>query len=227
MSSFFNMDSPIMRFLSRVCDLMILNLLCILCCVPVITAGASVTALYSVTLKMVKGEESYIFKGFFKAFKENFKQSTIIWLIMVLAGILLFTDYRAASFLSESVGDIFRILIGALFLIFFMVFTYIFPYTARFENTLKNMFKNSLLISILNLPWTILLIVYPMALLFITFLTPVTIVYGSMIWIVIGFATVAYLNSIIFRKVFLKYEPQEEEEDTDTFHLMDDSSDDE
>lgn len=227
MSSFFNMDSPIMRFLSRVCDLMILNLLCILCCIPVITAGASVTALYSVTLKMVKGEESYIFKGFFKAFKENFKQSTIIWLIMVLAGILLFTDYRAASFLSESVGDIFRILIGALFLIFFMVFTYIFPYTARFENTLKNMFKNSLLISILNLPWTILLIVYPTALLFITFLTPVTIVYGSMIWIVIGFATVAYLNSIIFRKVFLKYEPQEEEEDTDTFHLMDDSSDDE
>ena len=66
MSSFFNMDSPIMRFLSRVCDLIILNLLIIVCCIPVFTAGASITALFSVTLKMVKGEESYIVRGFFQ-----------------------------------------------------------------------------------------------------------------------------------------------------------------
>ena len=65
MSSFFNMDSPIMRFLSRLCDLMILNILCLICCIPIVTIGASITALYSVTLKMVKGEDSYIAKGFF------------------------------------------------------------------------------------------------------------------------------------------------------------------
>ena len=59
MSSFFNMDSPIMRFLSRVCDLIILNLLAIACCIPIVTAGASITALFSVTLKMVKGEEGF------------------------------------------------------------------------------------------------------------------------------------------------------------------------
>ena len=99
MSSFFNMDSPIMRFLSRVCDLIILNLLTIVCCIPVFTAGASITALFSVTLKMVKGEESYIVRGFFKGFKENFKQSTIIWLIIAVLGFFLFMDYRAAVFL--------------------------------------------------------------------------------------------------------------------------------
>lgn len=65
MSSFFNMDSPVMRFLSRLCDLMILNILCLICCIPIVTIGASITALYSVTLKMVKGEDSYIAKGFF------------------------------------------------------------------------------------------------------------------------------------------------------------------
>ena len=81
MSSFFNMDSPIMRFLSRICDLMILNILCIICCLPVVTAGASITALYTITLKMVRGEESYIFKGFLKAFKENFKQGMVVVLI--------------------------------------------------------------------------------------------------------------------------------------------------
>lgn len=65
MGSFFNMDSPVMRFLSRLCDLMILNILCLICCIPIVTIGASITALYSVTLKMVKGEDSYIAKGFF------------------------------------------------------------------------------------------------------------------------------------------------------------------
>lgn len=212
MSSFFNMDSPIMRFLSRVCDLMILNLLCIVCCIPIITAGASITALYTITLKMVRGEEAYIFKGFLKAFKENFRQSTIIWLIMAFVGLFIFMDYRAASVLPENVSNIFRILIGALIVVYLMVLAYIFPYTARFENTLKNIFKNALLIAILNLPWTLVVVICPIALIFVTFLTSATLVYGSMLWILLGFASVAYLCSMIFRKVFAKYEPQQEED---------------
>lgn len=212
MSSLFNMDSPVMRFLSRVCDIMILNILCIICCIPVITAGASITAMYSITLKMVRGEESYIFKGFFKAFKENFKQSTIIWLIMAALGIFIYMDYRATAFLLGNMKSIFQILIGALSILYFMVLVYIFPYTARFINDIKNIFKNSLLIAILNLPWTILLVVIPLGLGFITLLTTTTLIYGSMIWLLLGFASVAYLCSIILRKVFEKYEPHEETE---------------
>lgn len=226
MSSFFNMDNPAMRFLSRICDLMILNLLCIVFCLPVITAGASVTALYSVTLKMAKNEEAYIVKGFLKAFKENFKQSTIIWLIMAFAGIVMCVDYQAATLLPEKLISVFRIFIFIFAFIYVMIFTYIFPYTARFENTLKNIFKNSLLIAILNLPWTILLIVYPLILVFFTFLAPFTLVYGSMLWIFFGFAVVAYWNSLIFRKVFVKYEPKEEEP-SDTFTLLEDDFEDE
>ena len=212
MSSLFNMDSPIMRFLSRVCDIMILNVLCIVFCIPIITAGASITAMYTVTLKMVRGEESYILKGFLKAFKENFKQSTIIWLIMAAIGIFIYIDYRATAFLPGNMSAIFQILIGALAIIYFMVLVYIFPYTARFINNIKCIFKNSLLIAILNLPWTILLIAIPFGLGFITLLTTTTLIYGSMIWLLLGFASVAYLYSIILRKVFEKYEPHEEEE---------------
>lgn len=225
MSSFFNMDSPIMRFLSRVCDLIILNLLAIACCIPIVTAGASITALFSVTLKMVKGEESYIFKGFFKGFKENFKQSTIIWLILLVLGLFLFIDYRAATILPGNMKSIFQVLIGAIVVIYSMVFTYIFPYTARFRNDIKNIFKNSLLIAVLNLPWTLVMIICPLALFIVTFLTTTTLVYGSMIWILLGFATIAYFNSIIFRKVFAKYEPKEEEEDQgipDSYELPED-----
>ena len=215
MSGFFNIDSPIMRFLSRVCDLMILNVLCIVCCLPIVTAGASITALYTITMKMVRGEESYIFKGFFKAFKENFKQSTIIWLIMAVLGIFIFVDYQAASVLPENMRNIFRIFIGALIIFYAMILSYVFPYTARFANNIKNIFKNSLLIAILNLPWTILIVVIPAALGFATFLTTRTLVYGSMLWMLMGFAVVAYVESMMFRKIFAKYEPPTEEEISD------------
>ena len=122
MSSLFNMDSPIMRFLSRVCDIMILNILCIVFCIPIITAGASVTAMYTVTLKMVRGEESYIFKGFLKAFKENFKQSTIIWLILLVIGALLAFDFRAVNMLPAALQNVFRILVGAFITFYISIF---------------------------------------------------------------------------------------------------------
>ena len=215
MNGLFNLDSPIMRFLSKVCDLMILNVMCIICCLPIVTAGASITALYTITMKMVRGEESYIFKGFLKAFKENFKQSTIIWLIMAVLGIFVFVDYQAASLLPENMSNLFRILIGALIIFYLMILSYIFPYTARFANNIKNIFKNSLLIAILNLPWTILVIALPIALGFLTFLTTTTLVYGSMLWMLLGFAVVAYIESMIFRRVFAKYEPAQEEDAKD------------
>ena len=211
MSSFFSMDSPVMRFLSRVCDLIILNLLAIVCSIPIVTIGASITAMFSVTLKMVKGEESYIVRGFFKGFKENFKQATIIWLIMAVLGLFLYMDYRSAVLLPDSMQSIFQVLIGAVVVIYLIVFTYIFPYLARFQNTLKDIFKNSLLIAILNLPWMVLMIVCPIALVIVTFLTTTTLVYGSMLWILMGFAVISYFNSITFRKVFAKYEPHDEE----------------
>ena len=198
MSSFFSMDSPVMRFLSRVCDLIILNLLAIVCSIPIVTIGASITAVFSVTLKMVKGEESYIVRGFFKGFKENFKQATIIWVIMAVI---------------DSMRSIFQVLIGAVAVIYLIIFTYLFPYLARFQNSLKNIFKNSLLIAILNLPWTLLMIVCPIALVVVTFLTTTTLVYGSMLWVLMGFAVISYFNSITFRKVFAKYEPHNEEEE--------------
>lgn len=160
MGSFFNMDSPVMRFLSRLCDLMILNILCLICCIPIVTIGASITALYSVTLKMVKGEDSYIAKGFFKGFRQNFKISTIIWLILLVIGALLAFDFRATNMLPAAFQNVFRVLVGAFITFYILLFSYIFPYIARFENGIKDTIKNSVLISILNLPRTILIVLF-------------------------------------------------------------------
>ncbi|MGN1184899.1 MAG: DUF624 domain-containing protein, partial [Oliverpabstia sp.] len=76
MNNLFNPDNKFFTFMGKVADLMILNLLCIVCCLPIVTAGASITALYYVTLKIARNEETYIARGFFHSFKENFKQAT-------------------------------------------------------------------------------------------------------------------------------------------------------
>ena len=108
---FFNYDSPIMQFLSRLTDLFILNFLFLICSIPIVTIGASATALYSVTLKMAKNEESYIFSSFFRAFKNNFRHSTISWMILLLAGIVLWMDYRAVGMMGGSFQQIFSFLL--------------------------------------------------------------------------------------------------------------------
>lgn len=77
MSRFFNPDNPIMEFIAKIFDLILLNLLFIFSCVPIITIGASTSALSYVTLKMVRGEDPYIWQNFWKSFRQNFKQGTL------------------------------------------------------------------------------------------------------------------------------------------------------
>ena len=84
MGKIFDMDSPVMRVLNRVGDLLILNVLMIVCCIPVITAGAAFTAMHYVLLKIVRGEEGYLIRGFFKSFRSNFRQATLIWLLSLI-----------------------------------------------------------------------------------------------------------------------------------------------
>lgn len=87
-----------MRTLSRVADLMILNMLMIACCIPVITIGASYTAMHYVVLKMIRGEDGYLVRGFFKSFKANFKQATLIWLMMLVVIVVYIGDALIFSF---------------------------------------------------------------------------------------------------------------------------------
>ena len=80
----FDLDNPLMRGLSRATDIVALNVLFLLCCVPVVTIGASAAALYSMTLKMVRNEEPSIWKGFFKAFREDLKQGIFFGALFTL-----------------------------------------------------------------------------------------------------------------------------------------------
>lgn len=213
MNRIFNMDNKFFTFMSRVADIIMLNIVFLICCIPIVTIGASITSMYYVTLKMVRNEESYIIKGFFKSFKTNFKQSTIIWLIILVAGILLSLDFGIMNQVGQA--GLMKIVSYGLYMIAFlfaMVFTYIFPLLSKFDNTIKNTFKNALLMAIRHLPWTILILIITFVPILATLLIPIVLVYGLIVWFMAGFALLAYLNSLIFVRVFAHYIPEEETE---------------
>lgn len=169
MNSLLNPDNPVMQFITKIVYSVYLNILWFICCIPVVTAGAATTALYYVTLKMAKNEEGGITKSFFKAFKENFKQSTIVWLILLALGIVLGIDGYVLWHMRFE--NAFWTIITAIFLVaaaaYLIVVMYIFPLMARFENTIFAMLKNSLFIGMRFLLCTALVAVIHFAMLFV------------------------------------------------------------
>ena len=205
-------DNPIMRGMGRLADFIILNLLWVVCSIPIITIGASTTALYTVMLKLVKNEEGYIAKGFLKAFKENFKQSTIMWIIFLLISIVFVVDFASIKLMSDKIGGILQILflfMGAL-LAAWMV--YAFALQARFVNTVKNTLKNAMILVFAKLPFTVLIVLLTVGPVLMTFLTVRTLVIGVMVWFFAGVSLVAWLNSYLLRFVFKKLEEGGEQE---------------
>lgn len=210
MGRFFNMDNKFFVFMGKIADLCMLNLLCIICCIPIVTAGASLTALYYVTMKMVRNEEAYIFRSFFRSFKQNFKQATVINIIMLAAAAFLYIDTNIAGKMGQPAGKILGMIFAAFTLLYVMILLYVYPLLAKFYNSVKNTFKNAILMAIRHLPYTILMLLIcacPILILFI----PSFQIQMSLIMLVILFgpAVIAYGNSHFFVRIFDKYIPEE------------------
>lgn len=155
---FFSVDSPVYKFLSKFLDVVKLNFFWILFSIPVITMGASTVAAMSVGLKMVDDEEGYIGKNFLKAFKENWKQGTVLWVITVVAVYAIYLDFQ----LFEAVDNnpIIFLIIGMVSIALAVVaLIYSYPLSARYENTLINTIQNSINISRKYLGKTLLLVI--------------------------------------------------------------------
>jgi len=207
---FFNLDSPLMKFLNRMTDILWLNLLTMLCCILVIPAGAGFTALHYVCLKMVRDEEGYITKDFFKSFKKNFKQATIIWVIILLLCGLIFVDYRCLSVISTNTAIMFAALSAACIFIY-VTALYVFPVLSHFENTIRGTIRNSFFMAILALPKTILMVLLSIA--------PIAIIYcveyfQTMSWLIplavlFWFGAPAYFSAKLYNKTFKKFEPED------------------
>lgn len=191
-------DGKFVKVLNRIADLVGLNLLAILFCIPIITIGASITAVYGCIFRIQEKREGYLTKDFWKLFKECFRSSTIIYLVGVAVVAMLYLDYQI--FATDSRLDILQVLVVAGGILVAEIFTYAFPMESYFENNLKATVKNALLLGISNIPYTLLLLginVFPF---FLIARIPVT--FG--IWFLIGISGVAWINSFFLKKIFLK-----------------------
>lgn len=203
----FNMtDNVVTRALSRICDFVILNILWLVCSIPIVTIGASTAALYSVMQKIVRNEEGYIARSFFKAFKQNFKQATIVWLLIAVLGLILSVDLNMARSLEGTIRIVFQVIFGFFSFWLFAIFLYVFPLLARYENSTKATLKNAVILSIAKLPFTFLMMVVVVVPVAASLLTVRTILLSVPIWMGIGVSIVTWLNAYILKRVFKIFE---------------------
>lgn len=213
LSGFFNYDNPVWRFIGKFFDILILNVLWFICSIPIVTIGASTTAVYYVTLKLVRDEEGGTIRSFFKSFKENFKQSTVIWLLLLAAGCLIGFDLYF-FLVVQTAASTFRTAMTAVFagfgIIYLGISLYVFPLQAKFYNPVKRTVFNAFFMSIRHLLFTIGMLVidigvYYLALFVIPMLMPLLFLFG--------FPLVAFINSAFFVIIFDKYTPKTPEQD--------------
>ena len=202
MNKIFGLDSPLIQFLNKVADLMWLNLLTLLCCIPVITIGASLTSAHYVALKMKRNEEGYIVKEFFKAFKVNFKQSTLIWLILLIIAAVIGADLYIMKETDLGIPEFFRVIIMAIGLLVIFMAVWVFPVQAKFINTLSQTMKNAFSLSVIQIPKTLLMIVLYAA-------PPVLCIWFLQIfplYFILGLSLPIYISAMLYNKMFQKLE---------------------
>ena len=205
MNSVFGENGFVYRIINKLVDLLVLNVVYILTCIPIFTIGAANTALYCVTLKMSKNEEGYIVKQYWKALKSNFKKSTIIWLFFLMIFIVLGLDFNLISGDYFEMKEIMFAITCAVFILVMIPFSYIAPQIAVFENTVNNYLKNAVIISMTRIGYTIPIVCLNFIPFILLFLGGEWLEVGSRVMIMIGCSAIAYMNSFLFHKVFLRY----------------------
>ena len=198
----FHPDSCLIRFLARICDLLLLNIALVLSCCTVVLSGTAVTALYSMTLKLMRGQDCDPVKGFLRALRENFLSSsfaTILFLADVtLLAVLRSVLYAETLLMPPAVFVMLAIL--ALFLT--ALLSYLFPLLARFENTFSHHLSNAIRLSLANLPVTVLMTTVNLLPLLIGLLFPALLGVVFAFWLLFGFAAGAWINSFYLNRIF-------------------------
>lgn len=213
MKGIFNLDSPLMSFLSRVGDLMILNLWTLICCIPIVTIGASLTAMYYVLLRLHNEEIDSVTRDFFRSFKLNFKQATIMWAIYLVAIIVVVEDYYLMYVVGSQTLLRLRYVVYIFTALVLISFTWSFVQLSRYNNSIGRIILNSYCIGFTNFSRTVFMALLTLVPLAVILVCPA----ATPIILVIGFSLVGYLQTLLFSKVLKRLEqPQTKNEESET-----------
>lgn len=205
MKGIFDPESSFMQLLSSAADLVILNVLFLVCSIPVFTIGASFSAMHFVLMKMVKQEDSNNIRVFFEAFRQNFKQATTLWLVFLVISGVIAGDAVWMMRGEVEIPQTAAIVVGAIYAVMLMVMMYAFPMISRYENATKQILKNSLLICILNLPKSVGMALMYAAPFVLWYFSAKSIIF----LLLLGISGPAYCNSHMLKRLYEKYEQKE------------------
>ncbi len=215
---FFAYDSPLMNSLSRLTDLVVLNVFFIICCLPIVTIGAATCALYSAMFKL-KNDEGQPYKQFFIAFKRDFKHSTIFFILYSLLIAFIIFDIYIVLIMNIGFEMVFFSILGIVGIIAILTSCWFYPLNAKFENNFKTQVLNSFKISLAKLPISFLMAVISLTPIILLFALPFSFfIQIFVIWIIIGFAGSASINCSLINKTFntlLGIDPKQQEQQED------------
>ncbi|MDO5416347.1 MAG: DUF624 domain-containing protein [Lachnospiraceae bacterium] len=202
MGNLFSIDGPLWNFTNKILQFLWLSLLWAFCSLPIVTIGASTTALYTVMLAIIREQEGYLTSSFFRAFKVNFRQGTALWGFQVLAGILLLTDLAVyfRSTRTDAAAFLLMLLFFSVLVVFLFLFTWAYGILAKFDNTTRRILRNSLIMSICSWPSSLLMLIAGFAVAAVGFLWFPPLLF-------ITPALLAWINSHFFSRAFQKYLP--------------------
>lgn len=207
----FNINSPLWKFFDLVGDMIVVNVLFIITSIPVFTIGTAITAMNAVYFRrMEKRLEDRIYKEYFRAFKENFKQSVGIWLLFLAFFALCVMNVNAMYHVNPDGRALTLVVLGVLLAIVGMTVMYSLAMTARFENSFKDTIVKAFVIGVMNLPKTIMMVVIMAAAVILTVQTYLSMFIMAGIWLVVGFGALGYLFSILFMRAFRRFTAKED-----------------
>ena len=205
MKTILDPEGMFFQFLSRIGDLIILNFLFLLSCIPIVTIGAAQAALHKVIMDMHYDMEGGMFKGFFRAFKENFKQATVVWIVELIVLVSLVCDaLLVLGFWGGS--TVMYVLLGILAFLVIGVCTYMIPLLVRYRNTLRQHLNNAMILSVIKLPKTVLMVVLNALPLIIAVVDIVVFAQTLVFWLLIGFSFIAYMDMTLMKKIYAQLE---------------------
>lgn len=202
MGRLFSIDNPVMAYLRKLKDWIVLSILWVLCSVPIITVGAATAALYYVTLKMVKHEDLAVVRSFFKAFKDNLKQGIPLALILLICGGVLCVDCVYFSGFAGAKGIILSVIFYSLTASFLCMAFYVFPFQAQFSNTIPGILKSAAYLAARNLSSTIWIVLLNILPVLVRLLSWEVFMRMLPLWVCVAPAAIAYMCAMRFVKIF-------------------------
>lgn len=202
MGSILRLDGPVMTFLGKVADVMILGMLWLVCCIPVITIGSSTAAIYYVTLKMSRNEETHIVRQFFAALKDNLFQGMAYAALFALAGVALFVNYWMIVSAYGKLETVMLVVFSLLAISLASTVLYTFPLQAQFRNSVFGTIRNAFFLSIQNWPITIGLLVLNLIPVAVFIFVPDVFMESLPIWIGLAPGGISYICAKSCSKLF-------------------------